>query len=113
VDEDHIEQEISVWRPSAGLIATTRNLRPCVVLDRHVGSDDELLYTVRMFNRPGLTPSARLPKGKPCIVTGVPRYAIEFSDKLYTTDQHLENAFRKEIGMSVFPSKWMDLGESR
>ncbi len=87
----------------------SRNLRPCVVMDHHVGNDGELLYTVRIFNRPGLSPSTRVPTGKPHIVTGVPRFAIVFSDKLYTSDQHLENAFRQEIGLSIFPDQWKDL----
>ena len=109
--EDHRDAEINVWRSPPGLMTHSRNVRPCVVMDRHTAHDGELLYTVRMFNRPGLTPSARLPKGKPHIVTGVPRSSIEFSDKLYTTDQHLESAFRKEIGLSIFPQQWMDLDD--
>ena len=104
--------QVLQWRKSPGLMEGPRYLRPCAVLDRHpVGKDrqGEFLYTVRIFNRPGLDPSERVPKGRPYILKGVPRYAIEFSDKLYTTDLHLENSFRKEITLDVFPNQWMDI----
>lgn len=102
------------WKMMPRLIEEPRYRRPCAVLDRHPVAatstmEGEFLYTVRIFNRPGLAPLERIPKGRPYIVTGVPRYAIEFSDKLYTTDQHLVTAFRKEIGLQVFPRQWMDL----
>lgn len=103
------ERQVIQWIETPTLTAESRNLRPCLVLDRYLSSLGDIRYTVRVFNRPGLSPSERIPTGRPFIVAGVPRYAIEFSDKLYTTDQHLENAFRKEIGLDVFPSQWMDL----
>ena len=45
------------------------------------------------------------------VITDVPRHAIEFVNQPYTSDQHLENAFRHSIGIpdDIFPSKWMDL----
>lgn len=101
--------QVHQWRETQGLREESRNLRPCAVMDRFPREDGEMLYTVRVFNRPGLAPSERVPKGRPFILTGVPRYAIEFSDKLYTSDQHLENAFRKEMGLGVFPLQWLDL----
>ncbi len=103
------EQHVFRWMETPRLTEQSRNLRPCVVVDRHKSLSGEALYTVRIFNRPGLAPDERVPTGRPYIVEGVPRYAIEFSDKLYTTDQHLENAFRKEIGLDAFPHQWMDL----
>lgn len=44
------------------------------------------------------------------LVHKVPRKAIRFTDKLYSTDQHLENAFRHPISFPdhIFPKQWMD-----
>ena len=99
------------WKWTKG-IYEMRNLRPCSVLSRdHNAEKGKTLYTVRILNRPGLDKGEQIPKGLPHIVTHVPRTAIQFSDKLYTTNQHLEHAFRKEIGLDddIFPSTWMDL----
>jgi hypothetical protein len=90
------------WKQTRGLFEP-RNLRPCSVLQRHEKGDGR--------NRFGLAMEERIPKGVVHIVTHVPRHAIRFSDKMYTTDQHLENAFRHEIGLpdDVFPESWKDL----
>jgi hypothetical protein len=88
-----------------------RNLRPCAILERHEGDDrhNKPLYTVQILNRFGLKPDERLPKGRVHVVTHVPRRAIRYSDKLYTTDPHLEDSFRHEICLQSFPPEWMDL----
>ena len=41
----------------------------------------------------------------------VPREAICFMNKPYTSDQHIESAFRHTIHIpdDMFPRKWMDL----
>jgi hypothetical protein len=98
------------WKHSKG-IYEPRHMRPCLVLDRSSGDmgRDDSFYTVRLMNRPGLKEADRIPKAVAYIVTQVPRKAIQFNDKLYTTDQHLESAFRHPIGLEVFPSEWMDL----
>jgi hypothetical protein len=124
------------WKYSKG-IYETRNLRPCLIIHRYtspakeqrpqqqeVGAADESdLYTVRIMNHPGLNERERIPVGIHYVVTDIPRRAMQFKDKLYTTDQHLENAFRHHIGMvgtndgdgggggtsTIFPSQWMDL----
>jgi hypothetical protein len=82
------------------------NLRPCSVLER---DESKGLFTVRILNRFGLSANERVPSVH--IVTHVPRKAIRFSDKLYTTDQHIKNAFRYPIGLSdeLFPDRWKDL----
>ena len=58
-----------------------------------------------MRSRRGTPP---LPKRH--IVSKVPRPAIRFTDKMYTTDQHLQQAFRHWIGMpdEIFPQAWRD-----
>lgn len=86
-------------------------LRPCMILDRVEGKEKQFYYTVGIQNRFGLSEQQRIPQGKPHIVHYVPRHAIKFSTKLYTTDQHLEHAFRHEINVpeSIYPDGWLDL----
>ena len=62
---------------------------------------------------PGLGKEERIPRGAMHVVNHVPRHAIRFSDKLYTTDQHLPSAFRHEIALpeGTFPEAWLDLEE--
>lgn len=91
------------WKFTRGLLEP-RHLRPCRILKRHEG---DRLYTVQIRNRYGLPDSQRTPQVH--IVTHVPRPFIVFSDKLYTTDPHLETAFRQSIGLSDFPDSWMDV----
>jgi hypothetical protein len=99
------------WNLFKGLY-DLKNLRPCQVVRRNEDQKGRTGYAVRIMNRPGLDEKEVIPKGRLHIVTHVPRSAFRFSDKLYTTDQHLENAFRKEIGLGdIFPSEWMDLVE--
>jgi hypothetical protein len=101
-----------------------RNLRPCTILQRNDATNE---YTVRIRNRYGLAESERIPNKtgkknknipKMHIVTHIPRFAIRFSDKIYTTDQHLENAFRHEINFPdhdmdhIYPEQWKDLSSS-
>eukprot|EP00934_Nitzschia_sp_Nitz4_P008941 Nitzschia sp. Nitz4//scaffold137_size62074//21789//23414//NITZ4_006413-RA/size62074-processed-gene-0.84-mRNA-1//-1//CDS//3329535694//8931//frame0 len=98
-----------VWKETRGL-PESRFLRPCHVIDRVSSpSTGEIMYTVSIWNRPGLVDSEKIPRGAPHIVTGVSRKAIQFSTKIYTSDQHLENAFRHGIDMDVFPEVWKDL----
>ena len=48
---------------------------------------------------------------KKIFLNDVPREAIYYANKPYTSDQHIENAFRHiiEIPDEIFPPKWMDL----
>ena len=82
-----------------------------MVLDEREVKDDGVFYTVSIRNRYGLTSAERIPNGTTHIVTSVPRHAIQFSNKLYTTDQHSQHAFRHEIHMpdKIFPEKWKNL----
>ncbi|CAB9519838.1 Guanylate cyclase [Seminavis robusta] len=84
-------------------------LRPCRVLDRKEG---DAFYTVEVLNDDkGSVDAGSIPWGERHIVTGMPRNAICFLDKVYSTDQNLASAFRHEIGLpgGVFPTAWMDL----
>jgi hypothetical protein len=98
------------WNMTRG-IYELKNLRPCSVLKREQTQKQGTVFTVQMRNRFGLDPMERIPKGKIHIVTHVPRQAIRFSDFIFTTDQHLENAFRHPIGLpeGLWPEQWKDL----
>lgn len=101
------------WTATRGIF-NPPNLRPCRIIQRQgddVTGSNRMTFTVQIRNRYGLAAEQRIPKGTTHIVTHVPRQAIRFSDKIYTTDQHLENAFRHEIGIpdGVFPELWKDL----
>ena len=123
------------WRFSPGIFEL-RYLRPCTVMQRlevetpkpqgdnnqqeqqkqptenaDAAAEPVYYYTVVIRNRYGLLPRERIPTGHMHVVTRVPRHAIRFTDRIYTTDQHLTGAFRHEIGLGddIFPSQWMDL----
>jgi hypothetical protein len=99
------------WEQTRSLF-DLQNLRPCHVLQRQQDPKMGTVFTVQIRNRYGLSARERLPKDAPLhIVTHVPRHAIRFSDKLYTSDQHLEGAFRHEIGLpdGLFPDHWKHL----
>jgi len=109
---EHISSEqvtMDKWKGGKGVM-DMRNLRPCAILEREgLDANNKPLYTVQIRNRFGLQDEQRLPKGRVHVVTHVPRHAIRFSNKLYTTDPHLEGSFRHEIGLPYFPPQWMDL----
>lgn len=95
------------WKLTKGLY-DLKNLRPCEVLRRVEDNKGRSAYAVRILNRPGLPEEEIIPKGSLHIVTHIPRQAIRFSDTPGTTDQHLADAFRKEIGLGddIFPKEW-------
>jgi len=101
------------WKMSRGLFDMT-NLRPCKVIDREPiqTGGKKMAYTAIIQNRPGLSPEEQIPKGVKHIVSGIPREAFRFVDRPYTSDVHLEGAFRQNIGLEslgVFPTAWLDL----
>ena len=110
-DGDKVETTAVKWELKRGIFDLS-NLRPCTILKRDQTHDGKhYLYTVLIRNRYGLREEERIPKGVMHVVNFVPRHAIRFSDKIYTTDAHLPNAFRHEIGLpeGVFPEAWKDL----
>ena len=98
------------WKATRGIFELS-NLRPCRILRREHRPKEGTVFTVQVKNRPHLHPKEIIPPGEYRVVERVPRHAIRFSDKPYTTDQHLDNAFRHEIGLGddVFPLAWRDL----
>lgn len=113
------------WKPKRGIF-NYQYLRPCTIMSRQddipvkggrsSGGEKQSLYMVMIHNHPSphfyssFSEKEKIPKGIKHVVTNVPRHAIRFTDKYYSTDQHLENAFRHFIGMpeEMFPEAWMD-----
>ena len=95
------------------------NLRPCKVIahepatDRHTQQPGgKELYTALVQNWPGLLEVKRIPRGVKHIVSGIPREAFRFVDRPYSSDEHIEGAFRHFIGLDetgIFPKSWLDL----
>jgi hypothetical protein len=94
------------WQHHRDLFHPSR-LRPCRILERDITTH---LYTVDIGNRQGLSQSDQVPSNQQWLVHGVPREAIQFTDKPYSSDQFLKHAFRHEIGIpnDQFPTHWMD-----
>ena len=110
---DRVETTAVRWEMTRGIF-DLNHLRPCSIMRRHQTPDGRHhLYTVLIRNRYGLGKEERIPRGAMHVVNHVPRHAIRFSDKLYTTDQHLPSAFRHEIALpeGTFPEAWLDLEE--
>jgi hypothetical protein len=111
--------EATPWKMSRGLFDMT-NLRPCKVIsrapatDRHTGEQlhgGKNFYTAIIQNRPGLAENERIPSDTKHVVSGIPREAFRFVDRPYSSDEHLEGAFRHHIGLSteLYPEAWLDL----
>ena len=77
-----------------------RNLRPCSIMQRFE-VDGQITYTAMMKNWNGMKEEEIIPRGQMHVVNTIPRNAIKFVDKIYTTDQHLTSAFRHEIVIPV------------
>ncbi|KAL7480674.1 hypothetical protein ACHAW6_007758 [Cyclotella cf. meneghiniana] len=109
--------EATPWKMSRGLFDMI-NLRPCKIIAREPAIDrhsqqqgGKNFYTAIIQNRPGLSEIERIPKGVKHIVSGIPREAIRFVDRPYSSDEHLEGAFRHNIGLEetgIFPKSWLD-----
>ena len=87
-------------------ISQLSNQYPCRI---HKRDFDE--YTVEILNREDIASQQQRPIPPGHTVKNVPRRAIRITEKMHTSDQHLRNAFRHEIGVpdGVFPTAWMDL----
>mmetsp|Transcript_41112 Transcript_41112/g.76032 ORF Transcript_41112/g.76032 Transcript_41112/m.76032 type:complete len:95 (+) Transcript_41112:3-287(+) len=87
------------------------NLRPCRILKRYTGDDGGVRYAARILNSEESHHEARIPSNERVVVNDVPRRAIVFTNRPYTTDMHLTNAFRHEMMVpdDVFPEAWRNL----
>lgn len=77
-----------------------RNLRPCNIMHREKDENGQIMYTAMMRNSNSMREDEMIPKGEMHVVNYIPRNAIKFLDKMYSTDMHLPNAFRHEILLS-------------
>jgi hypothetical protein len=78
----------------------------CFILERYyVEEIDATLYQVQINYR------TKIGRPRALIRENVPREAIQFIDKPYTSDILLQGAFRHPLGISqsIFPEKWADL----
>jgi len=87
--------------------------RPCQVLDREINPvTNETFYTVELFIRnttQTVDQNKTLPvSAKGTIRSAIPRSAIFFLDKPYTSDMHIPTAFRHPIMIpdEMFPDMW-------
>mmetsp|Transcript_14027 Transcript_14027/g.20053 ORF Transcript_14027/g.20053 Transcript_14027/m.20053 type:complete len:1073 (-) Transcript_14027:239-3457(-) len=107
VQELHIDLEkVNHWvEPKNGreiLMRFISDAYDCEILSRERDKHTyEYYYNVQVT----------LPSEKNVLVKGVPRDVIEFVEKEYYSDQHLEGAFRHEIQIpdDIFPESWKDL----
>jgi hypothetical protein len=86
----------------------------CHVIDRYEGPYGDLVYTVSLDFDGGDHPQEydpSVPMSEQYIDRNVPRRAIRFVDKPYTSDMHLPNAFRHTIELSkeLVPAQWITL----
>jgi hypothetical protein len=96
-----------------GVEWTTDNfncLRPCVVKERYEEAEGSL-YTVVVYPMSiAVEPDrcAGIPK-EGLTVTRLPMSAVTLVDNPYSTDTHLQSAFRHEIGVpaDIYPEVWM------
>ena len=99
-----------VWEERQDTFFGQYNLRPCDILRRQKNNRGNFVYTVQVYNGPSEEDDAMLEAGEKLIVTNVPRRAISFVDRPFTTDQHLSKVFRHPIIIpdKIFPEAWKD-----
>jgi SET domain len=116
--DDSIEHPMFRWTYSDGIMQDFDHLLPCEILELNFGNlqenDDEIMdrqesvvplemhYHVQVQRKEDTSPS---------ILLYVPRDAVIFLDKPYSTDMFLANAFRHEIQLpnEMIPPAWRDL----
>mmetsp|Transcript_26489 Transcript_26489/g.40975 ORF Transcript_26489/g.40975 Transcript_26489/m.40975 type:complete len:651 (-) Transcript_26489:54-2006(-) len=107
-----ILQHAPAWRNFERVLSGV-NARPCKVIMRHSTEDEGAgdRYLVRMYNRWNQQDFSSIPTNQvEHYVAEVPRHAIHFVDRPYTSDQHLKGAFRHEMNFpdDMFPVQWRD-----
>ncbi|KAL7466642.1 hypothetical protein ACHAXS_006941 [Conticribra weissflogii] len=99
----------SMWKASDDWRQTDAAYKfPCEILRRFPKQDGGFLYDVEL----SIKALMRNVEGDGLVlVKGVPQYAIQFTNKKYTSDLFLSNAFRHEmmIPNEIFPDSWRNL----
>ncbi|CAB9510485.1 Guanylate cyclase [Seminavis robusta] len=124
-DNIKVECDSNIWKRinqtlfnTAHVVRITRpnsyEFWPCDVLRRR-DVNGTTLYTVSLDRPPKEKEKNDIMRGEKSIskrikLSDIPRMAIRFSDRPYTTDMFLEEAFRHYIVIpdSMFPSAWMN-----
>ena len=92
-------------------------VRPCKILERIEGddADEQDAYSVQIFNKPQQHEESKVETFEKVVAVNVPREAIVFVDKLYSTDHYLESAFRHTIDFpdGLWPTEWKDRKDAR
>jgi hypothetical protein len=102
-----IREHAYPWKEH-NMLFSGNHFRPCKVIEK----DGDSSYLVRMYNQQGGHSLGNvLPDDKEHYVSNVPRGAIRFVDRPYTSDLHIHDSFRHAIGIpdSLFPDAWKDL----
>ena len=118
-DWNHESKELRTieWKYSQGMFDDAVNVNECVVIARETEAEEHEIENERDSYRPPLvTYTVELPRYYhphmgPFKVTGVPRTAIDFFDRMYSNDQFMRHTFRHEIGLpdEMLPDAWRDL----
>lgn len=99
-----------VWEYIEGILYDPNNSYPCEILERGTnGVDVDNAYDRKDSIDPAdIRYTARV---EDLTITDVPRQAIRFFDKPYSSDLFLRSAFRHEIALpdSMVPAAWRDL----
>lgn len=106
-DTEEIQFE---WNADEFLFYGFHSVRPCKVLQRFERDDvdEHDVYSVQIFNKPQQHAESKVETFEKVVVVNVPRQAIVFVDKLYSTDHYLESAFRHTIDFpdEFWPMEW-------
>lgn len=108
--QDSTVEVVFAWdEGDDGLYIGHHYLRPCKILERKGD-----LYSVQLLNKISQPKLERVEDFERVIATGVPRKAIVFANKIYSTDHYLESAFRHTIGGmdDLWPPEWKDRSAS-
>jgi hypothetical protein len=99
------EKEIA-WSKYQATPSSLRNTRACNIINRYesfdqLGNETEVFYDAKLRTEDNIE----------FMLRRIPRRAIEFVNREYTSDQHLIQGFRHSIYIpdEIFPDKWKNL----
>lgn len=94
------------WEHGNNLMRYMDNARPCDIIERDEASNS--LYTAKVK-------LSEEDESLSVLVRHIPRYAIEFVNRPYSSHQYFKGAFRHEIEIpdDIFPSAWLDLADDK
>jgi hypothetical protein len=119
IKKDPLHEDIFIWGEGKDLFedASYASTKYCEVIERATLKDAylrkdsisplDVTYTAKIY------PNAK--DGKTFIMRGIPRRAVEFFDKSYTSDMFLKDVFRHEIALPdhMVPEAWRDLDDKK